>query len=292
MNNLSNEELLEILRARLLKNEIEAPNLELIHELEKLSARLRTAERMKSSFLSHVRNELTNPVTSILGLSRHLAIGDLSNIAAIRHQARLLHREAFYLDYQIRNITAAAEIEAGEIYPVPSMLDPHKLVDNVINAFKQRAQIKNITLDVNTRGTNCTFTTDSYMLSIIVANLVANAIEYSADDSTICVDLQLGKENLSVAIKDTGVGIDPRDHPRIFDRFSQLNEGTTRTHTGLGLGLSIVSEFAEALGGMIKVQSATGGGSTFTLTLPAMQNADGQISNEWNEILFGDEKIF
>jgi len=292
MNNLSNEELLEILRTRLLKNEIEAPNLELVRELEKLSARLRTSERVKSGFLSHVRNELINPVTSILGLARHLALGDLPNLAAVRHQARLLHREAFYLDFQTRNITAAAEIEAGEVYPIPSILDAHKLVENVVNAFRHRAQAKKIEVTLTARGPDHTITTDSYMVSVIVANLVANAIEYSASGSTITIHLQQDKESLSLAVKDTAMGIDPKDHARIFDRFSQLHEGATRTHPGLGLGLSIVSEFAEALHGTIAIQSAIGAGSTFTLSLPALQTADGHISGEWNEVLFGDEKIF
>jgi signal transduction histidine kinase len=291
-HHLSNEELLEILRARLLKNEVEAPNLELIHELERMSARLRASEQLKSNFLSHVRNELINPVTSILGLSRHIAQDQLASPSMIRHQARLLYREAFHLDFQTRNIIAAAEIEAGEVYPLPVKLNPRKIIDNIVTAFGHKAQAKNIGLEVTEAETKYTVVTDSYMMSVIIANLLANAIEYSANGTKVAIHIQQNDNHLSCSIKDTGAGIDPKDHDRLFDRFSQLNEGCTRTHTGLGLGLSIVSEFAEALRGTIHIQSAVGNGSIFTVTLPSLEHADDHTSGEWNEVLFGDEKVF
>jgi len=117
--------------------------------------------------------------------------------------------------------------------------------------------------------------TDAEKLQIILSNLLANAVEFSLEGGVVQVSISLDEEKgLLLSVQDHGRGIANEDLGRIFDRFVQLETGSTRCHAGHGLGLSITKTLIDLLQGTITVESSPGNGSIFTLTLPPTSIAD------------------
>jgi two-component system phosphate regulon sensor histidine kinase PhoR len=113
---------------------------------------------------------------------------------------------------------------------------------------------------------------DPQRIGQVLLNLVNNAIKFTPDGGTITVRAKAENGHLYCEVADTGVGIAPSDQPRLFKRFSQLDNSNTRTAKGTGLGLSISQALIEAHGGRIAVESQPGHGATFWFTLPLVAN--------------------
>jgi signal transduction histidine kinase len=111
-------------------------------------------------------------------------------------------------------------------------------------------------------------TTDRQLLSRVLQNLVDNAIKYSAEDSPCELAASADGDHILFSVRDYGIGIERDEQPRIFERFYQVDSSSTRTYRGSGLGLSLVREVLEKLGGTIEVESEPGEGSRFTVRLP------------------------
>jgi signal transduction histidine kinase len=109
---------------------------------------------------------------------------------------------------------------------------------------------------------------DPVMLHEIVANLVDNALKYSSADAAVHVSARREDGSLVIRVRDRGDGIAPGDLPRIFDRFTQLDQSSTRAHGGVGLGLHLVRELTRRLDGDVAVESVVGSGTVFTVTIP------------------------
>lgn len=264
----------------------------MVAELEELNDRLRDVEHVKSGFLSNIKNEINNPLTSILGLSGQLIHGPAMDEEKIKFLASLINKEAFSLDFQLRNIFSAAEIEAGEINPQPSALNIDDLIQNQINFFQFKAIQHGII--INYSGvTGKIFRTDGAMLQSIVMNLIANAIQFSPIGQNVSIWCSINSNELEIAVQNFGKGIDPKDHKHIFERFRQLESGATKTHQGHGLGLSIVREFTDALHGKIEIKSESGKQTTFIIKLKEFEKSkfpEG-FSSEGEEIFFGNEEV-
>ena len=109
----------------------------------------------------------------------------------------------------------------------------------------------------------------------IVLNLVTNAIKFTPSGSvTVSLDKRQRQKEVAVAVADTGIGIDPADHERVFEDFRQADNSPTRRYTGAGLGLAICRRLASMLDGELEVRSALGEGSTFTLTIPRTRKGE------------------
>jgi signal transduction histidine kinase len=212
----------------------------------------------------------------------------------VSRYAFLIHNEVFNLDFQMKNIFAAAEIEAGAMRPHPTFVDLSRLIGEVCDSLSFKVEKKRIDLDVKQQGNESMFCSDAYMIHLIILNLLANAIEFSLEGGRVEIDIVASEEYLNVKIRDYGLGIDENDHKKIFERFTQLDQGSTKIHAGQGLGLSIAKELVETMGGTVALKSAIGDGSEFAVFLPALvlpgyKSAD--ISENWNEFLFGNDVV-
>jgi signal transduction histidine kinase len=265
---------------------------ELEEELRHLSSKLREAEQGKSDFLSNVRNEMNNPLTSILGLSK--SISGLTHDEKVIQLSRLIHLEAFELDYQIRNIIAAAEIESGEIKLLPTRVDIVSLIENQISYLQPRSHTSHISIDHQTSRPKLLFNTDAYLFQTIITNLLANAVEFSKKEAEVIIKAWMEDDKLFVEVSDSGIGIEPEMQKRIFERFLQLDNGSTKLHRGQGLGLAIVTEFVSLLDGGIKFNSQTEQGTTVTLQIPKLdsESVTTDSSSFGNEILFNEVEEF
>jgi signal transduction histidine kinase len=293
MSRLTDQELIEELKARFDMNRKALHDLQaLTAQLEKMNRRLQESEAMKSHFLSNIRNEINNPLTSIMGLSRHLMAGKCEP-GKVAEVGGMVFSEAFDLDFQLRNIFIAAELEAGERRPDYAHVDIGSLIASTVDMLAHQIDAKVIRLTQHFEMTApLHFTTDAQMLQVALVNLLVNAVEYSHQGGEVSISAELTASELKIIVTDSGVGIDPADHERIFDRFRQMESGATKSHRGHGLGLSIIKAVVELLDGRVMLESDLGQGARFTLILP-VPTVDTPVNvqaQDGNFFLFKDEE--
>ena len=236
-------------------------------KLLEVNERLRESEALKSHFIANVRNEINDPLASILGLADEIADPRLPAEQG-RAMAGLIKREAFQLEFELRNIFCAAELESGEAFPSITKVDIGSVMQDTLEAFAGRALERGQTVTVHAAEDCSPFATDAAKLRIILSNLLANAIEFSPAGSSIELRATLRDGALVLEVEDQGCGLSEADRSVIFESFRQLESGHTRSHRGQGLGLSVVKALAELLEGQISVESQPGMGATFTCLLP------------------------
>jgi len=244
-------------------------------ELVRINERLRLSEELHGHFLATMRSVINNPLTAIIGLSEQIHQGAVP-LDQARTLAALISGEAFYLDFQIRNIFAAADLEGGTCAPRISQVDVGSILRDVATSFRQMAVAKGLRLHLpGEEAGPLAFATDPGMMWTILANLLANAFAFSPEGGEVRVLAGARAGVLTVEIQDDGLGILEADQVQIFDRFRRLAEGTTSDHQGPGLGLAITRALLDLLGGTITVASTPGQGARFTCTFP-----EGQVLDE------------
>lgn len=283
--------LLDELKRRLENNRIALANLRtMTNKLEAMNEKLRLSEQLKSNFLSNIRNEIINPLASILGLSRQVADGK-TDLAGARSLTQMVHAEAFDLDFQLRNIFAAAELEAGDAQLGAAHVDVAALVRGQVEAFRHKAAEKRVTIEFLCDGCadgRLNFLTDPDKLQKIVANLLANAVEFNLEGKRVEVRLWTDRGLLHISFTDEGIGIPDGDRKKVFDRFVQLDSGVSKRHKGHGLGLSITKALTEMLNGTVALTGGAGAGCVFTVSIPEIESdqAVNISSNSGNEFIF------
>ena len=265
MKALQDHELVDELRERLAAKDRAYQDLAAVTaKLEELNRRLVESEELKSSFLSNIRNEINNPLTSVMALSELLSGGESApDEQTVKSIAGLIHRDAFSLNFQLRNVFAAAELEAGEAEPSFMNTDVESVLSDSIASLSGRAAEKKVrvTFEIPAELKASPFRTDAEKLHRVFLNLLANAIEFSPEGAEVRASAALEDGTLLLRVRDCGPGIDKKDHAAVFERFRQLENGATKHHAGHGLGLSIVKASVELLGGSIALESAPGRGA-------------------------------
>jgi signal transduction histidine kinase len=298
MSKLTDQELIVELQKRFEENTKSIQELkDLTEELKVVNRKLEESEALKSHFISNITNEIINPFTSILGLSRNILAVKKENWKKVISMVALIHSEAFNLDFQLRNIFLAAKIEAGEIYPEILNVDLKNLIKNILDAFRIESKKKNISIDFQfdikpEKGIVFYFKTDPEKIRLALANLISNAIKFSYDDSKIVIRASKIKDIVNISVQDFGTGISEANQKIIFDRFKRLDSGINSLNRGHGLGLSINKAVIDLLQGKIEIKSEVNKGATFTLLVPEAKTNIAGFSTDGNEFLFDDEEIF
>jgi signal transduction histidine kinase len=295
---LSDKELIEELQKRFDENKKTIQEFkDLTEELKLVNKKLEESENLKSHFISNITNEIINPFTSILGLSRSILQVKKENWKRVISMVAMIHSEAFNLDFQLRNIFLAAKIEAGEIYPEILNVDLKGIIKSVIDSFRSEAKKKNITFDFSfdiqpVKGDTVYFKTDPEKIKLCFANLISNAIKFSNEDSKVIMRVWKEDEKMFFKIQDFGTGISAANQKIIFDRFKRIDSGINSLNRGHGLGLSINKAVLDLLEGKIEVVSKENKGTTFTLSLPEAKKDIAGFSTEGNEFMFDEDEIF
>lgn len=297
MEDISDDVLLHELKKRFLDNKKALHAMKVMNEkIEKLNAKLTESERVKTNFLSNIRNEINNPLSSILGMAQRLA-GAATDEETRKIMSVMIYTEAFDLDFQLRNIFTAAELEAGEAELSLASVDLASLVKRASSAFSHKLQEKNVTVDLVCDGGQedgrIPFGTDPEKLHLVIANLLANAIEYSPAGKSVRVQVRKEEAALRLSVSDQGAGMAEEEREHLFERFHQLDQGASKKHRGHGLGLCITKALVEMLGGKVSAGQAAGGGSVFQVDIPEAQNGpSGTLAEDGNEFLFEDGTTF
>jgi len=291
---LTDEALIEELRSRFegQKKALEEVNM-LMSELKALNKRLEHSEKLKTQFLSNIRNEIINPFSSIMGFAKQLAEQPERSAASIAKMGGMIFNEAFSLDFQLQNIFAAAELEAGEAVPEVSQFSPIQLVGSQMERYAHKAAQKGITLVFDPQCAKSEhFSGDAPKIGLCVSNLLANAIAYGGNGKKVHITLSVVEQTLTVAVQDEGAGIAEEHQGRIFDRFIQLDAGMTKENPGHGLGLSVAKALANFMNGELQLESELHKGSCFTLLIPEAAGMDEGFATDDNEVFFSDDMIF
>lgn len=257
-------------------------SVQMINELEETRQTLKEAQQAaevatqaKSHFLANMSHEIRTPMTAILGFSELLQDDAFSG--AERSKAiQTIQRNGMYLLDVINNILDLSKVEAGRLEVETRKLNPVDLLLDVKDLLNEQAQARNNTLLVEFQGTIPeVIQTDPTRLKQALVNIAGNAIKFT-EHGTVRIILECDQQNelLSYHVVDTGVGIPAGLIQHIFQPFSQADASTTRRHRGTGLGLPIAKRIAEMLGGNLSVQSESGKGSKFTLSI-----ATGPLTN-------------
>ena len=295
MSNLSDRQLLKELRVRLEASKKAQDELQtLSRDYQEVSRKLSESEALKSHFISNISNEIVNPFTSILGLSKAILSVEKNDWKKVVSMVALIHSEAFNLDFQLKNIFVAAKIEAGEVAPNITKVNIRSLIQNVIESFNIVSRKMGISIDLQFNvdygfGKNLYFKTDSEKLKLILSNLINNALKYSYKDSKVIIKVSIEDDILHVAVQDFGTGISEKNQKIIFERFKRLDSGINSINRGHGLGLSITKALLDVLDGDITIDSKKGEGSTFSISLPEAKNMIEGFSGEGNDIFFDDD---
>ncbi|WP_130472756.1 sensor histidine kinase [Candidatus Magnetaquicoccus inordinatus] len=304
MAELSDDDLLNELKARFNHTKQTLYDLKIVsRRLEEVNRKLQISEQVKSNFVSHMKNEINNPLSCILGLAQQLRSHDADRETVVGI-AQSIFAEAFSLDFQLRNIFAAAELEDGATMLQSGTVDGHSLMIHAVNDFSHLILAKELNVyflgkklnigsqPVNNEGEKLYFKSDSEKLELVVQNLLSNAIEFNNPGGRIDLDIGVVDDRLILSVTDTGVGLNPEQIERIFDRFTQLEAGVRKSHKGHGLGLSITKAVIDMMEGSVHVSAQPGEGCTVTLSIPFMETdaeAD-TFSVDGNEFFFSDDQ--
>ena len=268
-------------------------------ELEIVNKKLKKSESFKSNFISNIANEIVNPFSSILGLSKNIISVKEKDYCKVKTMAELIYSEAFDLDFQLKNIFTAAKIESGETFPEIMNVDINKLVLSILNIYKYKVNKKSLSIIFNYDNNielknNSFFKTDSNKLKLILSNLLSNSIKYSNAANRIEIKIWRENNTLKIRLKDNGIGIDKKNLDIIFDRFSRIDTSINSINKGHGLGLSVTKALVNILNGEIEVTSKINTGSIFTISIPEADTIDiDGLAIDDNEFFFdNDNEVF
>jgi PAS domain S-box-containing protein len=226
------------------------------------------SNRLKEEFLATLSHELRNPLNAILGWASILSRKpDLPE--PVMHGLEAIERNARLQAQMISDLLDYAGITFGKVRLVSETIDPCPVVRAALDVVNPSAQAAGIKIQAAFSDEPLWIEADAARLQQIVWNLLSNAVKFSARGGEIELDAGRNAESFCLVVTDHGKGIEPEFLPRIFERFSQQDSTTTRSHGGLGLGMAIVKQLTELHGGSIHAFSAGKGlGATFTLKIP------------------------
>ncbi|MCC7202009.1 MAG: CHASE2 domain-containing protein [Nitrospirae bacterium] len=226
--------------------------------------------QMKSEFISHVSHDLRTPLTVIKGYIDNLRDGITGELT--ERQKEYLNRiskNAERLSHLINDLLDTSRMESGRVKLKRGSLHLDHLINNVVEDLRPVAAAKNIAIRVNTQNEELEVKGDQEKLEQVVTNLLENAIKFTCPGGHVTINLQKDQRSFTVSIRDTGVGIPPKEQSRVFDRFYRIEEhGCLTEEKGTGLGLYIAKTIVELHGGKIRVTSESGKGSEFSFTIP------------------------
>lgn len=232
-------------------------------------------EEVRRDFVANISHELKTPIGAI-GLLAEALRSASDEPEQVKRFAKRLTKEAERLGRLTQEIIELSRLQATDVLTHPTRVDIDHVVAAAIDQNRVAADARSIRL-VSGGDAGAQVYGEEPMLVTALHNLIANAIQYSPDNSRVGIGVRSTDGTVEIAVTDQGVGIPEDELDRVFERFFRSDPARSRHTGGSGLGLAIVKHVVQNHGGDIRVWSQPGNGSTFTIRLPEADHVSGQI---------------
>ena len=229
------------------------------------------ASRTKSQFLASMSHELRTPLNAIIGFSETILCGYFGPLGNPRYveYVRDIHASGVHLLAVISDVIDISKIEAGAMSLHEEDIDVATIIGECLPLMRDRTAAAKVDLSVDVQGGPLTLRADPRLVKQILLNLLSNAVKFSLAGGTIDIGaFRAADGSISLTVRDTGIGMNAADIPRVLRSLGQVEQDEPRGFHGTGLGLALVRSFTELHGGTVRIDSAPGSGMTVTIQFP------------------------
>lgn len=231
-----------------------------------MASRLQDADQDQRRFLGDVAHEIATPVNTIAGYALGLADQQLDEPRELREASDVIRSELQRLRALLDDLRELIRLDLAQPGPA-QRVELRELLGRLATRFSPAAREHDVAFHVSGRGV---ISTDPRLLETVLDNLVSNALRYTPAGGNVRITSHRHRHHTTIEVADTGIGIAPEHHRRIFDRFYRVEGARDRITGGSGIGLALAQRATHALGGHIELQSTLGTGSLFRIVLPTM----------------------
>ena len=242
------------------------------------------AGEAKAQFIANMSHEIRTPINTIIGMNEMILRENVDE--SIREYALSVQNASNLLLGLINDVLDFSKIEAGKLNIIEGKYNLNKMLTDIVNGIRMKAEAKNIAFEVHLdKNLPGTLKGDEIRIRQVLNNILSNAVKYTHEGKvSLSVEGKYTEEKfeLHMAVEDTGIGIKEKDIDKLFDSFKRLEEKKNRHIEGTGLGLNITRQLIELMGGKIEVSSEYGKGSCFTVQIPqiVVNEEIGEITQE------------
>jgi signal transduction histidine kinase/ActR/RegA family two-component response regulator len=255
----------EFLQVMLGQAAIAIENARLFQEIQQAYDELKKLDHLKSEFINIAAHELRTPLAILIG---YVSVMNQEANELDRARLDIISRNAAHLGTLLDEMLNLSYLETGRVRLNIEQISLTDVIQQIVFDMQELARQKSLHVEANIPDDLPPLMADREKLELMILNLLSNAIKYTPEGGYIWCRAWLEGDKAFVSVRDTGIGIPPEEHDRIFDRFYQVEDSLTRQYGGIGLGLAIVKRLVELCQGKIWIESEVGQGSTFTLELP------------------------
>jgi len=229
--------------------------------------RLHYEAQLKDEFLATLAHELRNPLAPLRNVAEILRLEPQSDTS--RQATGVMERQISQLVRLIDDLMDVSRITRGQLTLRKERVDLRSIVESAVETAQPQLTAAGVTLALEIPDEPIWLDADATRIAQVVLNLLTNAAKFTPSGGRVLINARRHGDRVALVVRDTGVGIAPEDHERVFGMFVQLNRDMRRSQNGLGIGLTLVKQMTEMHGGTVAVWSAgPGQGSEFTISLP------------------------
>lgn len=245
------------------KNDVWKGILLVFHDITEI----KKLEQTRKDFVANVSHELKTPVTSIKGFSETLLDGAMEDKETLQAFLHIILKESDRLQSLIYDLLELSKIENEGFSLAIQPINIIVAIEDAIKILQGRAHEKDIDIQFENHPSELILEADIYRIKQVFINIISNAVSYTPQGGDVFIRIEETSKKVAIHIKDTGMGIEKEEIPRIFERFYRVNKARDRNSGGTGLGLAIVKHLMEAHKGKVTVESEIGKGTTFSIEL-------------------------
>lgn len=238
--------------------------------VEREIQRLNRIENYRKEFIGDISHELKTPIFAIQGFIETLLNGALEDEEVNRDFLKKAMRNVNRLIYLTKDLMEISKLETGELKSEIEEVYLYEVLNDIIESLNYKAEKENVELIINDFDKNVQVKADKNQVKQVLINLIENGIKYNVPGGKVEVTVftkPKQPERIFISVKDTGIGIDEKDIPRVTERFFRVDKSRSRERGGTGLGLAIVKHIMEAHGEKFDIESEPNKGSKFTISL-------------------------
>jgi PAS domain S-box-containing protein len=251
-----------------------------IHDKKAGEEELRAQARRKDEFLAMLAHELRNPLAPISNAAQLLSMTTLDP-QRVRQSSEVIIRQVRHMTSLVDDLLDVSRVTRGLVELERERVDIKAVVASAVEQARPLIEARGHAFDQHMTSRRCWVFGDRIRLVQVIVNLLGNAAKYTAQGGTIALSVETDEANVTIAVRDNGIGIDRAILPHVFDLFTQAERTPDRSQGGLGLGLALVRSLVGLHGGRVAADSdGLGKGSTFTVTLPVADGGLGAAPGE------------